>query len=94
MGEGRGEGGEGGGEIAGERYNRVRALRAPRAHTVGYLGGCDQELGEIESVAHQPTAPHPRACCRVYGSDYMSTSLIGLQRYLAHEKQPPPQGPP
>ena len=30
-----------------ERYrdNRLRALRATRPHTVGYIGGCDQEKG-------------------------------------------------
>ena len=31
-----------------ERDNRSRALRATRPHTVGYIGGCDQEEGEIE----------------------------------------------
>ena len=31
------------------RDNRLRALRATRAHTVGYVGGCDEVQGEIES---------------------------------------------
>ena len=33
-----------------ERDKRSRALRATRPHTVGYIGACDQEQGEIESV--------------------------------------------
>ena len=37
-----------------ERYNRLRAPRATRPHTVGYIGGCDQEQGEIEALAHVP----------------------------------------
>jgi len=32
-----------------ERDNRLPALRTTRAHTVGYIGGCDQEQGEIKS---------------------------------------------
>jgi len=28
-----------------ERDNRLRTLRATRAHTLGYIGGCDQEQG-------------------------------------------------
>ena len=36
-----------------ERDNRLRALRATRPHTVGYIGGCDQEQGEIECI-HLP----------------------------------------
>ena len=31
------------------RDDRLRAVRAARAHTVGYTGGWDQEQGEIES---------------------------------------------
>ena len=38
------------------RDNRLRALRATRAHALVCLGGCDQEQGEIESL-------------RVWGSD-------------------------
>ena len=30
--------------------NRLRALRATRPHTVRYIGECDQEQGEIESL--------------------------------------------
>ena len=37
---------EGGG--GGRGGNRLRALRATRPHTVGYLERCDQEQGEIE----------------------------------------------
>ena len=36
------------GEREGERDNRLRALRAARPHTVGYIEGGDQEQGEIE----------------------------------------------
>ena len=32
-----------------ERDNRLRALRATRPQTVGYIGGCDQEQGGVES---------------------------------------------
>jgi len=32
-----------------KRDNRLRALGATRPHTVGYIGECDQEQGEIES---------------------------------------------
>ena len=36
-------------EVGGrERENRERAHGATRLHIVGYLGGCDQEEGEIE----------------------------------------------
>jgi hypothetical protein len=37
-------------EVGGEREkdNRLRALRAARAHTVGFIGGCDQEQGKIK----------------------------------------------
>jgi hypothetical protein len=31
-----------------EGDNRLRVLRATRPHTVGYIGGYDQEQGEIE----------------------------------------------
>ena len=31
-----------------ERKEAPLALRATRSHTVGYIGGCDQEEGEIE----------------------------------------------
>ena len=31
-----------------ERDDRLRALRATRPHTVGYIGGRDQEQREIE----------------------------------------------
>ena len=42
--------GEGGGD------NRLRALRAARPHTVGYIGEWDQEQGGIEgrAAARQP----------------------------------------
>ena len=33
----------------GERENRLRALRTACPHTVGYIGGCDEEQGEIET---------------------------------------------
>ena len=32
----------------GERDNRLRALRAARPHTVGYVGVCDQKEGMVE----------------------------------------------
>ena len=32
------------------RDNRLRALRHPRPHTVGYVGVCDQEQGGIKCV--------------------------------------------
>ena len=32
-----------------KRGNRLRALRPPRPHTLGYIGGCDQEEGVIKS---------------------------------------------
>ena len=32
-----------------DRDNRLRTLGGTRPHTVGYLGGCDQDQGEIES---------------------------------------------
>jgi len=37
----------------GERYidNRLRALRPPRPHTLGYVGGCDEEQGVIKCLA-------------------------------------------
>ena len=41
----------------GKRDNRLRALRAARPHTVGCIGVCDQEEGEIELV-HCPHAHH------------------------------------
>ena len=31
-----------------ERDIRLRALCPPRAHTLGYIGGCDQEQGVLE----------------------------------------------
>ena len=36
-------------ERGGERDNRLQVLRAARANTVVYIGGCDQEHGVIES---------------------------------------------
>ena len=33
-----------------ERDTRLRALRATRPHTLGHVGGCDQEQGEIEHL--------------------------------------------
>ena len=38
----------GGRENAGERDNRLRALRAARPHAVGYVGVCGQEKGVIK----------------------------------------------
>ena len=40
------------GFVGEERDDRLRALRATRPHTVGYIGGCDEEKGEIESPTH------------------------------------------
>ena len=38
-------------------YDRLRALRHTRPHTVGYIGGCDQEEGMLE----RPCARHGRS---------------------------------
>ena len=47
-----------GGEI--ERDNRLRALRLTRPQTAGYVGGCDQEEGQIESRFNTPRFDTPR----------------------------------
>ena len=39
--------------VESERANRLRALRGTRPNTVGYIGVCDQEQGEIESPPPQ-----------------------------------------
>ena len=39
-----------------ERENRLRALRAARPKTLGYIGGCDQEQGVIKSAHTHPLA--------------------------------------
>ena len=52
----------------------LRALRHTRSHTVGYIGGCDHEKGEIEpvrtgAVATPSRRRRPRSTCvRVWGS--------------------------
>ena len=59
------------GEREREREKRLRALRATLSHTMGFMGGGDQEHGEIESpCGSTPSAnpsdnprvptPHPR----------------------------------
>ena len=69
-----------------ERHNRLRALRATRPHTVGYIGGCDQEQGGIECPAHRsrgrnlqgnlaykkppPPGPYRRPMPRVLGGSW------------------------
>ena len=39
--------------VKGGREERLRALRAARSHTVGYIGGCDEEQGELECPCHE-----------------------------------------
>ena len=46
-----------------ERDNRLRALCPPYPHTLGYIGGCDQEQGEIE-------------CLEVGAGDLIASGLI------------------
>ena len=53
------------------RRDRLRALGAPRAHTLGYVGVCDQAEGDIEAVL--------RSSARLRVSPFLS--IIFTPRY-------------
>ena len=70
-----------------ERDNRLRALRTQRPQTVGYIGGCGQEQGEIDvnSPCHltpslDPTQLLGLACPR-------QPAVWGVPLYSAHIRQ-------
>ena len=73
-----------------ERDNRLRALRATRPHTGGYIGGCGQEEGVIEREARSTTFRSlPHSVRRTWGAvSYERGTPVGLRRTLAFRSLP------
>ena len=65
------------------RDNRSRALRGARHHTVGYIGGCDQDLGEIEYNGVALRTPPEASCCSraalAHNPDLVDRSNVGQE---------------
>jgi len=66
-----------------ERDIRLRALCTPRPHTVGYVGGCDQEQGVMDCLCLSPSlstrgpfAHAPRSFATHTPSSLLISSLL------------------
>jgi hypothetical protein len=63
---------------------RQRALRGARPHTVGYVGRCDEEQGEMECPRDLALPDSGRPIISIPNVDGFT-----LQGYVTHKIQPP-----